>query len=232
MIAKKFVQFDMKALNEKGEFSGIASAYGNVDLGGDVVEPGAFKDALAEGGNERPLLWQHRSDSPIGLGLFKETETALLVERGTLELALPDAMKAYTLLKAGIVKGLSIGYEAISWEWRKSEDPDSWPTRVIKKAKLWETSIVTFPMNEQAMVTAVKSVDQQLLDFFEAEISAGRQISEKQLQLLRKAHGHLSALLEKADATNIQPASSGIDSKAALALMEQMSAAIRTLGAY
>lgn len=225
MIAKKFVQFDIKSLTEKGEFSGIASAYGNVDLGGDVVQPGAFKNALAERGAERPILWQHRSDSPIGLGTFKETDTALLIEKATLELALPDAMKAYTLLKAGIVKGLSIGYEAVSWEWRKSDDPDAWPTRVIKEAKLWETSVVTFPMNEQAMVTAVKSVDQALLDFFEAEISAGRQLSAKQLDLLRKANAHLSALLAKAEVA--QPAPPEADEKAALALIEQMRATIR-----
>jgi len=228
MIERKFIQFDFKALSEKGEFSGIASSYGNVDLGGDIVMPGAFQSALDERGPERPILWQHRSDSPIGLGTFKETDSALLIERATLELSLPEAQKAYTLLRAGIVKGLSIGYEAVTWEWRKSDDPEAWPVRVIKAAKLWETSVVTFPMNEQAIVTAVKAFDQPLLDFFGSEISAGRSLSQKHLEMLRTAHGNLSALLAKADAT--KPATPEIGEKAALALIEQMRATIQSQG--
>ena len=33
---------------EAGTFEGYASVYGNKDSHGDVVEPGAFKDSLAE----------------------------------------------------------------------------------------------------------------------------------------------------------------------------------------
>jgi HK97 family phage prohead protease len=226
-IEKKFVRFDCKAMSDSGEFSGIASTYGNKDLGGDVIERGAFTKTLAERGSDRPLLWQHRADSPIGVGTFRDSEEGLLIEKGRLLLALPDGLKAYTVLREGCINGLSIGFEAIKWEWKRADDPDAWPIRHVKEARLWETSVVTFPMNEQAVVTSVKSIDPALIQFFADELAAGREISPKNQEILRAANANLTALLAKAAAApkHTEPA---FDHSASIAIVEKMLATIRS----
>lgn len=169
---RKFIRCDLKMEGDH-VFSGIASPYGNVDLGGDIVVKGAFAHTLDHMGKERPILWQHQPGAPVGLAHFKDTSDALLVERGEFEMALPDAAKAHVAIKSRIVKGLSIGYMPVKWDWQKSDDPEGWPIRRLTEVKLYEVSIVTFPMNESAVITSVKSADSALA-FWNSEIKAGR----------------------------------------------------------
>lgn len=170
---RKFIRCDLK-MDGEHTFSGVASPYGNVDLGGDIVVKGAFARTLDLMGNERPILWQHNPRDPIGLAEFKDTSDALLVQQGTLEMALPEAQKAHVAIKGRIVKGLSIGYMPVKWEWQKSDEPDGWPIRLLKEVKLYEVSIVTFPMNESALITSVKSGTAATVEFWNSEIKAGR----------------------------------------------------------
>lgn len=183
---RKFIQCDLK-MDGDHVFSGIASPYGNVDLGGDIVVKGAFARTLDLMGKERPILWQHQAGAPVGLAHFKDTTEALLVDRGEFEMALPDAAKAHVAIKSRIVKGLSIGYMPVKWEWQKSDDPEGWPVRLLKEVKLYEVSIVTFPMNESALITSVKSGNAATVEFWNAEIKEGRidrQVIADQLEKL------------------------------------------------
>lgn len=145
------LRMEIKAVAEDGTFEGLLSPYGNVDKGGDVVVPGAYTKTLQEHGNTVPLLWQHRSDTPIG-DLTLEDRADGLWCKGKLLMALPEAQKAYLLIKARIVKGLSIGFETI-------KDLLENGVRMLKEIRLYEGSIVTFPMNESAVITAVKSME-------------------------------------------------------------------------
>jgi HK97 family phage prohead protease len=151
MAKNKQRQFRMevKELGEDGSFEGVLSPYNNVDEGGDVVEPGAFTKTLQENGNKIPALWQHMTDCPIGDLTLEDKEDGLHC-KGQLLLEIPEAKKAYILLKAKIVRGLSIGYDTI-----KAQVIDG--VRHLKEIRLWEGSIVTFPMNTLALVASVKS---------------------------------------------------------------------------
>lgn len=151
MAKNKQRQFRMevKELGEDGSFEGLLSPYNNVDDGGDVVEPGAFTKTLQENGNKIPALWQHLTDCPIGELELEDKDDGLHC-KGQLLLEIPEAKKAYLLLKAQIVRGLSIGYDAI-----KAQVVDG--VRHLKEIRLWEGSLVTFPMNTLALVTDVKS---------------------------------------------------------------------------
>lgn len=151
---RKDFRFQIKSLNEQGQFSGLASVYGNVDLGGDVVVPGAFQKTLADRGGEVPILFAHDTRQPVGLGKLKDTASGLLIE-GQLILDVPKAREAYSLLKARVLKGLSIGYDTV-----KSDIKEG--VRYLRELKLFEISLVTVPMNEQALVTSVKAEDRQL----------------------------------------------------------------------
>jgi uncharacterized protein len=130
---------------------GLGAVYGNVDLGGDVIDPGAFSRTLSAG-KSFPVLWQHDPSNPIGHCKITDTREGLQVA-GTLMLTDPTAQKAYTFMRAGVVKGLSIGYDTI----QSTYDGD---IRHLTELRLWEISCVTFPMNQSAQVSAVKAISE------------------------------------------------------------------------
>lgn len=132
-----------------GSFTGLLAAYNNVDFGNDLIEPGAFARTL-NSKKTYPLLWQHNPSDPIGTLEVTDTPQGLMV-KGQLLLSDPTAMKAYQLLKAKVISGLSIGYDTI-------KDAMEDGVRHLKELRLWEGSIVTFPMNELATVSSVKAV--------------------------------------------------------------------------
>jgi HK97 family phage prohead protease len=147
----KDFRFELKSLTAEGTFEGLAAVYGNVDLGGDVIEAGAFQKTLADKGGEVPILWQHDQREPIGLGKLTDSSQGLIV-RGELALESPVAQKAYGLLKRGVLKGLSIGYDSV-------KDKMVGGVRRIAEMKLWEVSLVTFGMNPLAQVLGVKNLE-------------------------------------------------------------------------
>jgi len=137
------------AHGDGGGFEGIASVYGNVDSYGDIVEPGAFTKTLSGRGSNVPILWQHNAALPIGSGEVYETSKGLAI-RGRILDTVTQGREALALLRAGAVKGLSIGYRTIKDEWDVVRK-----TRRLVEVKLYEVSVVTFPANELATVEAV-----------------------------------------------------------------------------
>ena len=140
-------------LSDEGTFTGYGSVFGNADSYGEIVEPGAFTKSLARHAKEKTLplmLWQHYSDEPIGVWEGLEEDGKGLKGTGRLVLETKRGAEAYALLKAGAVRGLSIGYREIRVE------PDG-NNRRLKELDLYEISIVSFPANRRARIDAVKS---------------------------------------------------------------------------
>lgn len=144
------LRMEIKQLTETGSFEGVLATYNNVDLGGDVIEPGAFTKTIAEHGPEVKLLWQHEPSNVIGTLQLIDGPDALRV-KGQIELDddIPFSKTAYKLLKKRLLSGLSIGYDTVKDETKNG-------IRYLKELRLWEGSLVTFPMNELAGVTSVK----------------------------------------------------------------------------
>lgn len=159
MKTKSF-RFQLKEVTDEGVFEGILSTYGNTDLGGDRVEPGAFTKSIAERGTEVPMLWSHRTDSPVGVLTLLDAPDALRV-KGKLVLEVEKAREALALMRSGALKGLSIGYDVV-----KSTMENG--VRVLKECRLWEGSLVVFPMNPACNInlSSVKS-DEQKAEFSE-----------------------------------------------------------------
>lgn len=159
---KEFKSFPFKLshVGQAGEFEGYASVFGNVDLGNDVVVPGAFEKTLAESsGGKVPILDHHDPEKQVGWNLGAYEDERGLYVRGKLDLNVQLARERYSLLRmasdVGGRTGLSIGYQTV-----KSEPDKERPqVRRLKEVKLFEYSIVVFPMNPQAAVTGVKSAD-------------------------------------------------------------------------
>jgi HK97 family phage prohead protease len=152
-FATKDFALQIKSLSEDGTFEGYGSIFGNVDSYGEIVEPGAFAKSLAQYDRTKTsplMLWQHNPDKPIGVwdGLHEDGKG--LKGTGRLVLETAQGREAYALLKAGAVRGLSIGYVEVKAE------PDG-NNRRLKELDLREISIVSFPANRRAQVGAVKS---------------------------------------------------------------------------
>jgi HK97 family phage prohead protease len=150
--------WDVKAVDEVGRFSGYGSVFGVVDSYGEVVAPGAFATSLAElnaKGRSLPALWQHRGAEPIGnwdMATLKEDAHGLHGE-GVLWLEeAPYARIAHRGMKARAITGLSIGYYE-----RDSARDDKTGIRTLKQLELVEISIVTSPANDEARLDQVKA---------------------------------------------------------------------------
>lgn len=144
---------EIKSLNSR-EFEGYGSVFGNVDFGGDVVMPGAFKKSLAEHKTNKTLpmmFWMHQPDQIPGKWMEMEEDSKGLYVKGILadtELG----RDVHTLLTMKAVRGLSIGYSTFDSDYTNEG------IRLLKGLDLHETSIVSLAMNPLADVTHAKSM--------------------------------------------------------------------------
>lgn len=151
-------RFELKEIGSDGSFMGYASTFGNEDLGGDIIAPGAFTKTIKEN-PEVPILWQHRD--LIGVNrVATEDKVGLRVE-GELNLKVQKGKEAYELAKQKAVKGLSIGFDPITVDYSKASDG----IRILKEVKLYEYSLTPFPMNEKAGITSIKCFGDAEIEF-------------------------------------------------------------------
>lgn len=147
--------FQAKEVGDDGKLKGYASVFGVVDSYREVVMPGAFAASLERHkseGDMPAMLWQHSSFAPIGVWTKMEEDAKGLVCEGQLCLDTRLGSEARALLKMGALRGLSIGFSVNVEEF----DRNNKVTR-LKEVDLWETSVVTFPANREAMVEEVRS---------------------------------------------------------------------------
>ena len=147
------VPFEIKAVSEAGRIEGYASVYGVVDSDGDIVASGAFSESIqAREGRPLPMLWQHDSREPIGVfDEMREDAYGLKVAGNLLVDEVSRAKEARALAKAGALGGMSIGFMI-----RDCMPREDGRGLMITRGDLWETSLVTFPANQAARITAVK----------------------------------------------------------------------------
>jgi HK97 family phage prohead protease len=135
-----------------GTVEGYASLFGEIDAARDMMMRGAFAATLAKRGvNRVPMLFQHDPAEPVGVWLELTEDQRGLYARGRLIPEVARARELLSLLRAGAVDGLSIGFRTV----KGSLDPKTRVRRLIA-VDLWEISIVTFPLLAGARVRAVK----------------------------------------------------------------------------
>ena len=157
----------VKAVGADGEIEGYASVFGVIDKYDDIIVAGAFTATLQahKAADTMPaLLWQHDSRAPIGvLTEMAEDATGLLI-KGRLALDTKGGQEAHALIKMNAISGLSIGFMPVQWTYNTSTD-----VRTLTAIDLWEVSLVTFPANQQARITTVKSALETIADPKDAE---------------------------------------------------------------
>lgn len=121
------------------------------DRMGDVVEPrgASFKLPI-------PFLWQHNKSSPIGHVISAEvTPKGIKIRAQIAKGVLPYIEEAWALIRAGLVRGLSIGFRPLA------DGVESIHGSMGVRFKAWEwleLSAVTIPAHADATITAVKSL--------------------------------------------------------------------------
>lgn len=151
-LEHKFARIDVaKPLDDAMQIEGYASFFGKPDQGKDIVETGAYTKSLgklATEGRSVKMLWQHDATQPIGVwDEVREDDRGLFV-KGRLLPGVPRAAEAASLLSAGAIDGLSIGYRTVQ------AAKDGQGRRLLQELDLWEVSLVTFPMLPEARVGA------------------------------------------------------------------------------
>lgn len=151
----KDIKIEIKANLEKNEIEAYASTW-DKDLGNDTIVKGAFKKTIAErfsGGQKRDIkvLWQHDMSAPIGLPIHMEEDSTGLLTVSKISNT-PLGRDAMQLALDGVIDKMSIGYDVI-----QSKD-DGQSGRILSELKLYEYSMVTFPMNEKAGILQAKDL--------------------------------------------------------------------------
>lgn len=195
----KSFPFEAKVDLEKYEFEGYASTFGNEDLVGDIVEKGAFKKTIQERmpKNLIKVLWQHYDPMGVPKHMEEDSKGLYVVAKVSKTRENQDRLQ---LMKDGVVDRLSIGYDVVK---REVDDSAKDRTVRLKELRLYEFSPVTFPANEEAVITGVKNMELEGLlkriPQLEQYLKAGRVLSAANRQKVEAAIEALRALLEAAE---------------------------------
>ncbi len=160
-LKKKHFEFEaeVKAIGDSGEFEGYGSVFGVVDSYNEVVDKGAFVESLQKHGLPK-LLLQHSSWMVGGIYVEAREDEKGLYVKGKLNLDVQAAKEAHALMKQGAIGGLSIGFRTLE----ERVDKVTGIVHIVK-CRLYEVSVVTFPANEAATISAVKSAPDSIRDF-------------------------------------------------------------------
>jgi len=154
MLEHKRVSMIIDEITEDGTIRGYGSIFGNVDLGGDIVAPGAFKKSIRERkGKVLPMLWNHDPGHPIGKWTAIEEDERGLKMEGRVTPGVSKGSEVLAMVRDGVIDGMSIGFNSI-----KADRDEVSGVRTLKEVELWEVSLVTFPMNTEATVQGVKAL--------------------------------------------------------------------------
>jgi len=134
-------------IDADGRFSGYASLFNRLDSGGDIVMPGAFARSLAQRRDRIRMLFQHDPKEPVGIWETIGEDGQGLFVAGRLLPGVPRADALHTLIENRAIDGLSIGFRTV----RATREGGS---RKLWQLDLYEISIVTFPMMEDARIAA------------------------------------------------------------------------------
>jgi uncharacterized protein len=162
-------RFEIKSVSEAdGSLTGLASTYGNVDLGNDEVVPGAFTKTLRDAKGPFPVLMGHDAKEQIGYAELQDSNAGLLVN-GKLVMHSEKSRQAYALMRARALRGLSIGYDAVRATMKGA-------VRQLTEIRLHEISLTPFPMNELALVTSIKDASDPVAQFRRVMLMCAKEI--------------------------------------------------------
>jgi len=152
----KFLQVEIKADQIKAEHrrvTGHLAVFNNIDHDKEFFVSEAFDEQLEKAGGsiEIPFLWQHNRTEPIGKGVVTKDSIGLKFV-ATFTEGVKQADEAFALIKDRVLKAFSVGFNDVTAKF----DEDRQAVALLK-ASVKEGSIVTFPANELATISEIKT---------------------------------------------------------------------------
>ena len=220
-IQRKTLSFEVKQAEMMddgqfaGEFVGYAAGILNIDSTGDMILPGAFTSDIPRFLSDGVVCWQHDWMTPIGIPLEAKEDGYGLLTRSRISRT-AKGLDAMTLIRDGVVKRLSIGYQVLDYDvvdraglantiaayglpvdkqmqiLAKFDDDGRDVVYLLKKLKLYEYSPVTVPANEKAIIMDAKSLTGlTFAEHSQAVLTAveGLETRIKEISELRKSQG-------------------------------------------
>lgn len=145
---------EIKAVDdEKRILEGIAS----------TPTPDSYNDVVSMDGIEyvlpMPFLNQHKASEPIGnvIAATQSKDGLHIKVQIAADSVAPYIATAWSLIKSGLVRGLSIGFRALE----ESYDRERGGYNILR-SKLYEVSAVTIPANGDCSITTIKSIDAEV----------------------------------------------------------------------
>jgi HK97 family phage prohead protease len=196
---------------QPGQFTALVSVFGNEDLMGDVVLPGAFTQTLtdwAAKGDPIPVIWSHDWGDPfahIGVTLTAaETDEGLLVTGQIEDLDTnPTAAQVYRLLKGRRVTQFSFAYDIVEGAWVENRDAGPWGGHYeLRQLDLYEVGPCLVGANQETELLAAKAAG------LARGVKEGRVLAQAHVDRLKDAHAAIGEVIAAADGTtpSAQPA--------------------------
>ena len=189
-LERKTLSFEVKDYDEE---EGIIEGYGatfseHPDAYGDIIIKGAFKKTIKENDNI-VSLFNHNINEPIGKPELSEDDKGLYTKINLVK-GVQRADEVLRLVKAGVIKKMSIGYETI-----KSEMVGD--VRQLKEIKLYDVSPVVFPANLEAIIMSAKNLYEKADEIDKTQLY--------DMSKIKSAINALTELLEPSDDTQTEP---------------------------
>lgn len=201
--------FDVRAAADQTDgFDGHASTFWAVDSYKTAMAPGAFKRTIQRKGDRRLVLWNHDPNSVIGKTTVLKEDKVGLNFSASISTGVQRGAESMTLLRDEVPLGMSFGFYTTKDRTAESTDPLDFSqqpglkpsdVKVITAVDLWEISLVTFPANEAALISAVRSDMEldaltSLLDAIQTgELDEARSVLIAQLHDAWKARAAIAA---------------------------------------
>lgn len=151
---RAYALLEVKGIQEDSRvITGIATTP-SPDRVGDIVDPLGVKF-----NNPMPLLHQHRADLPVGTVTFqKPTKDGIKFEARLPNIEVEGPLKqrvdmAWQEIRAGLVRGVSIGFRSLEASVLESGGIHFISTEVM------ELSLVTIPANADTVIQTIKTFD-------------------------------------------------------------------------
>jgi len=197
MLIKECAAFVKAAGDDQpGQFTALVSVFGNEDSMGDVIQPGAFTDTLADwksSGRPIPVIWSHDWSDPFShIGAVsdaEQTDKGLQVT-GQLDMDNPKAEQVYRLLKGGRVNQFSFAYDVEDGALVEDENGIH---HELRKLKLYEVGPTLVGANQATELLAVKAAA------LVSGAKEGRVLAAKHVSKLKDAHAALGEVIAVAE---------------------------------
>jgi len=126
-------------------------ATSDLDLGGDIILPEAIEKALTV--RTPKFCYQHNIKQVLGVFTVLRKDVNGLYFEAKMPKSVPLCNEVAEFIKMGALDSMSIGYFVIDREWKDG-------VRVIKELEIYEISVVTIPMNPNAVITGIKALEE------------------------------------------------------------------------